>query len=384
MIDRGFVAEVKKRTSLAELIGAEVQLKRAGREWCGLCPFHQERTSSFYVIEDKAFWHCFGCGESGDAVQWVMKTRQADFRQAFEYLAVRCGLSDGAADELAKRPIVSRPAAAVLAEKEARKIGFARSIWARHLPIDRADNPVAVYLRGRGIRLKPPPTIGFVPDLEHPYLGPPGKGPKFPAMVSPFQNLERKIVGVECTYLQPRSATAATPTLSPRADWVKLQAPADWPPDEPFKAKIQRGAIVGAAMRLTAAEDVMVLAEGRETALSVLQALYDDEVGCPHIDGEPVGIWACGSISNFGNCQLPAGVREVILAADGDGKIPDATDTDRKDPEAVVAAAAAKHRAEGRNVRIARAPAGTDFNDLLPPGVGNDPAAAGLLVDEVA
>lgn len=363
MIEPWLVAEVRRRTSLAELIGAEVALRPAGRELAGLCPFHTERSASFYVVEAKGFWHCFGCRESGDCFGWVLKTRvAADFHQAVMYLAARCGLSPEQV-ALEQRPIARRPAAAVAAAAEAGRRALARQIWHEALPA--AGSPAESYLRrARRLRLPLPPTIRYHPALPHPFQ--PRQGPlarlRWPAMVAAFSGADRTVAAVHCTYLSPRAG----------GGFVKAAAPAEWPAARDWKAKIVRGSPRGAAIRLTPAQEVVVLGEGIETSASVLQALWDWELGCAHSDGEPVAVYAAGSLIALGTVELPPQVREVILAADSDGKIPDAGEPERKDPEAVMLAAAAKHRAAGRNVRIARPPAGTDFNDLLPQGVGID------------
>jgi len=114
----------------------------------------------------------------------------------------------------------------------------------------------------------------------------------------------------------------------------------------------------------------MVIAEGIETALSLLMALWDDDIGCAHLDGEPIGVWAALSLGNLGKLWLPDRVREVILAADSDGKVPavGACHAKQPAPDELLACAAEPHRQAGRLVRIARPPAGTDFNDLLAAG----------------
>ena len=368
-IEQGFIDEVKRRTSLVDLIGRDVALKPAGREMKGLCPFHKERHGSFYVIEAKGFWHCFGCGKSGDAVRWVRETTDArDFREAVEYLAVRAGMSQ-TGPSLSPRPIVQRDGDEALAANRAKKIEGARAIWARHQQATDCT-PVGRYLRDlRRIRVAIPPTIGFIPDLAHPFLR---RGIGFPAMVAPVQSGDRKVVGVHCTYLAPGGAG-------------KMPCPPGYPDPGDWKPKIMRGACWEGAIRLTPAEDLMIVAEGIETALSVLQALWDDELGLPHIDGEPVGVWAAGSLGNMGAIGLPAGVREVILASDGDARIPDA-DSGQTDPEELILAAAARHRDAGRTIRIARPPAGADFNDMVPPGAGATirDSAAGMVEDAAA
>jgi len=78
----GFLDELRSRTSLSGLIGRRVKLVRRGREYAGLCPFHHEKTPSFYVVEDKSFFHCFGCGAHGDAIGFVMRADNLDFIEA--------------------------------------------------------------------------------------------------------------------------------------------------------------------------------------------------------------------------------------------------------------------------------------------------------------
>src|SRR3954447_14253754 len=88
----GFLDELRARISLADLVGRRVRLTRKGREHAGLCPFHNEKTPSFYVVEDKGFFHCFGCGAHGDAIGYLMRADNLDFIEAIERLAGEAGL----------------------------------------------------------------------------------------------------------------------------------------------------------------------------------------------------------------------------------------------------------------------------------------------------
>ena len=88
----GFLDELRSRVSLADLVGKRVRLTRKGREYGGLCPFHNEKTPSFYVVEDKGFFHCFGCGAHGDAIGFVMRSENLDFIEAIERLAGIAGV----------------------------------------------------------------------------------------------------------------------------------------------------------------------------------------------------------------------------------------------------------------------------------------------------
>lgn len=89
----GVIDEIKERLDIVELIGAYVPFQRAGRYYRALCPFHTEKTPSFYVFPDSQRWHCFGaCGEGGDIFTFVMKREGWDFSTALEELARRAGV----------------------------------------------------------------------------------------------------------------------------------------------------------------------------------------------------------------------------------------------------------------------------------------------------
>ncbi|MEH6401828.1 MAG: DNA primase [Sneathiella sp.] len=87
-----FLDEIRSRVSLAELIGRRTKLIKKGREFSGLCPFHNEKSPSFTVNEDKGFYHCFGCGAHGDHVDFVRQTEGVEFPEAIERLADLAGL----------------------------------------------------------------------------------------------------------------------------------------------------------------------------------------------------------------------------------------------------------------------------------------------------
>jgi DNA primase len=86
------VTDVRERTDIVELIGQYVQLKRAGRSYKGLCPFHQEKTPSFIVFPDSGNFHCFGCGKGGDAFTFYQAVEHVDFKEALNELARRAGV----------------------------------------------------------------------------------------------------------------------------------------------------------------------------------------------------------------------------------------------------------------------------------------------------
>jgi len=86
------IQAVRERVDIVALIGRHVSLKRAGRSWKGLCPFHQEKTPSFHVSPERGAWHCFGCQEGGDAVDFAMRQEGLTFPEALRSLAAEAGI----------------------------------------------------------------------------------------------------------------------------------------------------------------------------------------------------------------------------------------------------------------------------------------------------
>ncbi|RAU21001.1 DNA primase [Paramagnetospirillum kuznetsovii] len=87
-----FLDELRARVPISGVVGRRVKLIRKGREYHGLCPFHNEKTPSFTVNEDKGFFHCFGCGAHGDAIGFEMRIGHQSFTEAVERLAGEAGL----------------------------------------------------------------------------------------------------------------------------------------------------------------------------------------------------------------------------------------------------------------------------------------------------
>ncbi len=91
-IPQSFIDEVVARSDIVEIIGARVPLKKAGREFKACCPFHNEKSPSFWVSPDKQFYHCFGCGAHGTAIGFLMQYEKMEFVDAVADLAQRAGL----------------------------------------------------------------------------------------------------------------------------------------------------------------------------------------------------------------------------------------------------------------------------------------------------
>jgi len=86
------IEEIKRRLDVVDVVSQTVQLKRSGKSFKGLCPFHTEKTASFYVSPERGTWHCFGCGEGGDVFSFVQRRDNLDFPQTLRILAERAGV----------------------------------------------------------------------------------------------------------------------------------------------------------------------------------------------------------------------------------------------------------------------------------------------------
>lgn len=160
-----FLDELKLRSSLSEVVGRRVQLRKKGREWEGLCPFHKEKTPSFTVNEEKGFYHCFGCGEHGSVFDFVMKTDGLSFPETVERLATDAGMQVPQ-DTPEERQRTERRKGLEDAT-EAACTWFERSLY---MPEGKA---ALDYLRGRGLDDDTIKTfrVGFAPNSRNALKG---------------------------------------------------------------------------------------------------------------------------------------------------------------------------------------------------------------------
>ena len=154
-INDNVLAELRSAADIVEVIGDHTRLKKAGKSWKGLCPFHNERTPSFTVDREKGLYHCFGCGAGGDVIHFVRQIDRLDFPEAVEVLASRFGVS------IPRR--VSRDGRADRRETLLEVVAAAHRFYAGEL--NRPGNAAAAYLEKRGVapELVRRLALGFAP-----------------------------------------------------------------------------------------------------------------------------------------------------------------------------------------------------------------------------
>ena len=150
--------ELRTRVTLSGVIGRTTRIQKAGREWKACCPFHNEKTPSFTINDEKGFYHCFGCGAHGDVIRWMTDQRGLPFMDAVKELAVEAGMEVPAPDpRSAERAIQQQSLHDVMAA--------AQTVFVERLASD-AGAEARAYLARRGF----PQAIvrefgfGFAPD----------------------------------------------------------------------------------------------------------------------------------------------------------------------------------------------------------------------------
>ncbi|WP_293873292.1 DUF7146 domain-containing protein [Sphingomonas sp. UBA978] len=294
---------------------AGVKLHRAGNELKASCPFHQDRTPSFTIYADDRRAHCFGCGWSGDVLDFVQQAYGVKLPGAIDML------DGGALRELEQQRAPAKPKA------DMRPV--AQRIVAGSVPIE--GTPAAVYLRSRGITMDLPHTLRFT-RLAPPKIDGNGllaaNGPGLlPALIAIVTNPVGDLVGLQRTYLTEdgrKAAVKATET------------------DRKPKVKYSLGNVVGGSIRLGPPSASMLVTEGLEDGLTLYQALGRS-------------VWVAAGTSMMPQMTFTPVTRAIVIGADSD------------DSGAIAAAkAAAAFAAAGLATRIMRpTPPYKDFNAEL-------------------
>lgn len=295
------IAEIKAALDLVDLVARVVALKPKGRDHWGLCPMHGEKTPSFKVDRVWQTFHCFGCGAHGDAIDWIVWRDRVSKAEAIRIAAAEAGL-EGSADglrgggasaararEAAERR--KRDQAAAEAERRRRaKHQRQRDIDAWRAAAPAIGSPVETYLRARGLTIEPPPTLRFVRAPFYADGLEPGAGPRklgvWPAMIAAVQAPDRSLLCLHRTYLSD--------------DYSAKREIVDPATGEILPSKKVTGSFMGGAIRLAPGAPRIAVAEGIETALSVMQS-----TGLP--------TWCAVSL---GNMAGPEGGRRVVHPED--------------------------------------------------------------------
>ncbi len=153
------VVRVREETDIVRLITQHTQLKKSGRQWMGLCPFHGEKTPSFSVNHEKGVYYCFGCQVSGDAIDFVREMEHLDFAGAVEYLAGRAGIRLRYTDRNEGKAHSRR-------RQLVEAVGKAVAFYHERLLEDPEARPAREYLRSRGFdgEVARRFSIGWAPD----------------------------------------------------------------------------------------------------------------------------------------------------------------------------------------------------------------------------
>jgi hypothetical protein len=264
------IERVRREQSLVDLVGKRVKLRRAGRRWSGLCPFHKEQTPSFTVGEAKGggeSFHCFGCGAHGDLFDWLEQVEGWPFLEAMKHL-----LAGEKPD--ARHPTSPAQREALKAPSDVVSSTFAGR-WIYHGSGPARGEIVEQWLKARGLD----PFAEFVPGapaidqlLFHPRcpLGAwrvdddPHQLRSAPAMVAPFRDALGQVRGVHVTWLSPDGSRKAE---LPRMRDGKPR------PDRKMLGRVDRCAVFLTPFEASPEAGPLVVGEGLETVWSFAQGL---------------------------------------------------------------------------------------------------------------
>jgi DNA primase len=157
------IETIKAKIDVVEEVGLVVALQKSGKAFKGLCPFHNERSPSFYVFAETQTWHCFGCNEGGDIFTFVQKQQSMEFREALHYLAEKAGVP--VEDESGGDPEELREASA--AKERLRKLNEDAQLWFHQMLLRSKDAGEArAYVESRGIVSETVLAfgLGYAPD----------------------------------------------------------------------------------------------------------------------------------------------------------------------------------------------------------------------------
>lgn len=188
------VPAIRQSHPVGTVAGAVMHLRPKQGELIGCCPFHKDRSPSFYVFADGKRWHCFGCNATGDVLDFVQRYYSLSMREAAERL---CG---------GTLPVVEAPKVTARAERDN---AYALSLWRSAVAIE--GTPAEAYLRRRGITIDLPSSLRFArlkPPAESGVAEANGRG-LLPAMVALVSGADGEPAGIQRTFLRDDGRKAA-------------------------------------------------------------------------------------------------------------------------------------------------------------------------------
>lgn len=266
--DNDLKQQVKDRIKLEDVAALRIHggLKRSGKYYKGLCPFHADRNASFFINTQSNRYRCYACEANGDAIQFLMETDRLTFKEALFQLAEMCGIvqTPGRPAILKKKKPPRLITEAEQTAADLKEIEKARTLYKRAEPA--RGTLIETYLKSRAIDPASLPAgvmqqLRFLPEV--PYWHTWGKNTKptligkYPAMIAPMQDKDGAIRGVHVTYLKSDGQGKAV--IRDRGNSKKK-----------LPAKKMKGRPWGCAIRLGPAAPVMVFSEGIENGLSSL------------------------------------------------------------------------------------------------------------------
>jgi len=287
---------VQARIAISKIVGADVALTKRGREWVGLCPFHNGTSLGNFTVNDaKGLYHCFACGANGDHIGYLRARKGLSFGEALRLLEADAGIDFRDAKAVAQldRDRARRERAA--ADEAERKRRGAEGLWHHAAPLH--ASPGEAYLRGRAIDFgvigKYPGAIRFRHDCPH---GPTGQ--KMPAMLAAMVSIDGQHMATHRTFLARAADGWRKAPVEPNKMILGSFAGAHIP--------INKGACGPMPLRDVPPGTVVHISEGIEDALSVAMA---------HPDWRIV---AAATLGNIGAVALPPQVRDVVVIGQHD------------------------------------------------------------------
>lgn len=159
-INREDIDRLREQADALAVVGDHVTLKRAGKNWKGLCPFHTEKTPSFNVMPDEARWYCYGCSEGGDLIDFIRRIDGLDFVEAVEALARRTGIT------LRYEELSARQRKALGEQAKMLEVNRAAMAWFQRQLLSETGTVARQYLKERGFGKQDAERfhLGFAPD----------------------------------------------------------------------------------------------------------------------------------------------------------------------------------------------------------------------------